>query len=173
VECYSRAIKTEKIEPDLKLLLHSNRAQAYINLKRYKEAETDCTVALQIDPNHAKSLHRRGVARYYLRDLREAKKDLEKSLQLAQNPEIKGEIENAEKEIDKVRYEQIARMMERGKMGRKERVRVKVEEMNEDESLKILEAKRKELEAELSAKPKKGVEEFLSDDEENELNQLS
>ncbi len=162
---------------DLKLVLYSNRAQCYINLKRYKEAETDCTMALGMVPDHAKSLHRRGVARYYLKDLREARKDLERALELSIDAEkavIEGEIAGVQKETEKVRAEQVARMTERGRMGSRPRVQVKVEDINIDESLRALEAKRKELEQELSAKPKKGVEEFLSDDEEeNEMNKLS
>ncbi len=156
-------------------MLYSNRAQAYINVKRYKEAETDCTMALEIDANHTKSWHRRGVARYYLKSLRAAKKDLEKALSLAPaQADIKTEIENVKKEMEKVKNEQIVRMVERGKLGRKERIAVKVEDINEDETLKALEEKRKQLEDELKKKPKKGVEEFMSDDEEeNELNQLS
>jgi len=133
-------------------------------------------MALEIDPNHAKSLHRRGYAKYYLKDLREARKDLEKSLKLVPDqPDIKIEIENVNKEIEKVRVEKIRMMAESGKLGKKERIQIKVEEFNEDEGLKALEEKRKELEKELKNKPKKGVEEFLSDDEkdDNELNQLS
>ena len=159
---------------DMKVILYSNRAQSYINIKRYKEAETDCLLALEIDCNHAKSLHRCGVARYYLKDFRESKKALERALTLTPNQtDILTEIAQVKQEIEKVRKLEIEKMIERGKLGRKERVIVKVEDINEDEGLRALEQKRKELENELKNKPKKGVEAFLSDDEDNELDQLS
>ena len=158
----------------MKITLYSNRAQAYINIKRYKEAETDCLLALELDAKHAKSLHRCGVAKYYLKDLREAKKYLERALELVSDKmSASNEIERVKKEMEKVKNEQIQIMIERGRIGRKDRVTVKVEEINEDEGLKALEQKRRELERELQSKPKKGIEEFLSDDEDNDLNELS
>eukprot|EP00831_Metopus_contortus_P021217 TRINITY_DN19447_c0_g1_i2.p2 TRINITY_DN19447_c0_g1~~TRINITY_DN19447_c0_g1_i2.p2 ORF type:complete len:153 (-),score=40.34 TRINITY_DN19447_c0_g1_i2:166-624(-) len=149
------------------------RDRAYIYLKRYQEAEADASLALDLDPAHPKSLHRRGVARYYLKNLRAALNDLNRCLEISPSEGgVVAEIENIKKEIEKIRIEQINLMIEKGKYGAMSRVPVKVEEFNADESLLKFEEKRKQLEAELKQKPKKGLEDFLSDDE-NELDQLS
>jgi tetratricopeptide (TPR) repeat protein len=41
----------------------SNRAAAFLKLKEYSKAESDCSSALAIDPGHIKSLTRRAAAR--------------------------------------------------------------------------------------------------------------
>lgn len=46
-----------------------------MKLRRYAEAESDAEAALALDPEHVKSLQRRGTARYYLGKLRLAAKD--------------------------------------------------------------------------------------------------
>jgi RNA polymerase II-associated protein 3 len=66
----------------------SNRAQSYLKLKRYQEAESDAHEALTLDPEHIKSLQRRGTARYYLGKLRGAGKDFEKAQQLQFSQQI-------------------------------------------------------------------------------------
>ena len=48
----------------MKLL--SNRAEALLKLERYLHAEEACTAALELDPKHVKSLHRRARARMAL-----------------------------------------------------------------------------------------------------------
>ena len=54
----------------------SNRAMAYIKLKEYLRAESDCTSALSIEPKHVKSLIRRATARNALGKHRAALQDL-------------------------------------------------------------------------------------------------
>ena len=54
----------------------SNRAMAYIKLKEYLRAESDCTSALSIEPQHVKSLIRRATARNALGKHRAALQDL-------------------------------------------------------------------------------------------------
>ena len=54
----------------------SNRAMAYLKLKEYNRAESDCTCALSICPTHSKSLLRRATARNALGKHRAALADL-------------------------------------------------------------------------------------------------
>ncbi|CAM9609582.1 unnamed protein product, partial [Discosporangium mesarthrocarpum] len=58
------------------VLAFSNRAMAYLKLKEYARAEADCTLALELDGSHVKSLHRRAVARNALGKHRAALSDL-------------------------------------------------------------------------------------------------
>lgn len=60
-------------DPEIKLVLYSNRAQCYLNLKQYVDAEKDALSALRIDHLHMKSLLRHGTALYYLKRFKEAK----------------------------------------------------------------------------------------------------
>jgi hypothetical protein len=46
----------------LRLVLHSNRAQALLKLARFDEAAAECDAALRLDGGHAKSLFRRARA---------------------------------------------------------------------------------------------------------------
>jgi hypothetical protein len=48
---------------------------AFIKLKKWSNAEADCTLALDIDPKHSKSYQRRCVARLSLGKLRAAMMD--------------------------------------------------------------------------------------------------
>ena len=71
IDSYTRCL--EVIEPndiELKKIVLSNRAQSYLNNKKYNEAENDANSALFFDQNHVKSLQRRGVARFYLGKLK-------------------------------------------------------------------------------------------------------
>lgn len=54
----------------------SNRAMAYLKLKEFLKAEADCTCALNINPEHVKSLSRRATARNALGKHRAAVADL-------------------------------------------------------------------------------------------------
>lgn len=44
------------------MILHSNRAEAFLKLDEYQAAREEATAALEIDPAHCKSLHRRAQA---------------------------------------------------------------------------------------------------------------
>lgn len=56
----------------------------YINYcnSRFKEAETDCTTALQLDPEYVKAYHRRGLALKELNQLKEAHENFKKASEL-------------------------------------------------------------------------------------------
>jgi tetratricopeptide (TPR) repeat protein len=60
----------------------SNRAMAYLKLKDFRRAETDCDCALEIEPKHIKSLVRRATARNSLGKHRAALADLNYSLEI-------------------------------------------------------------------------------------------
>ena len=49
---------------------------AYLKLKDWKNAESDSSIALKIDPFHVKSYQRRSLARYWLGKLRASLRDL-------------------------------------------------------------------------------------------------
>ncbi len=51
-------------------------AMAYLKLKDWKNAESDSSIALKIDPFHVKSYQRRSLARYWLGKLRASLRDL-------------------------------------------------------------------------------------------------
>lgn len=61
-------------DKDIKVILYSNRAQCYINLKDYLAAERDASSALVLDREHIKSMFRLGIAQYKLKRYKEAKK---------------------------------------------------------------------------------------------------
>jgi tetratricopeptide (TPR) repeat protein len=67
-------------DPEIKLVLYSNRSQCYLNLKQYVDAEKDALSALRIDHLHMKSLLRHGTALYYLKRYKEAKREFNNML---------------------------------------------------------------------------------------------
>ena len=78
---YSKALE---LVPGDHLVL-GNRAQAYIGIKCFYQAELDCDTALAIEPSYHKARYRRGVAREDQGKLVEAKEDYERIL--AEQPE--------------------------------------------------------------------------------------
>lgn len=60
----------------------SNRSQTFLKLHRYHEAESDATLAIELDTNHVKSLFRRAQARKELRKYAGACMDLETLLKV-------------------------------------------------------------------------------------------
>lgn len=58
--CVGRALSREQRAE--KVILHSNRAEAFLRLDEYQAAREEATAALEIDPAHCKSLHRRARA---------------------------------------------------------------------------------------------------------------
>ena len=73
---YSKALE---LVPGDHLVL-GNRAQAYIGIKCYYQAELDCDLALSIEPSYAKARYRRAVAREEQGKLEEAKEDYDELL---------------------------------------------------------------------------------------------
>merc|ERR1712232_817262 len=52
------------VPSDLQSILHSNRAFAYIKLKKWVEAEEDCSAALALNAKNTKAKYRRSMARF-------------------------------------------------------------------------------------------------------------
>ncbi|KAK7582459.1 hypothetical protein V9T40_013904 [Parthenolecanium corni] len=61
---------------------YCNRALCFLQVEKFKEAETDCTTALQLDPEYVKAYHRRGLALKELNQLKEALENFQKALDL-------------------------------------------------------------------------------------------
>lgn len=75
---YTRAIGYDSTE----FIFPLNRAACLLKLKRYTEAEKDCTKAIELSPNNHKAFFRRGVSRAKLGRLEAAKEDFEQVLEL-------------------------------------------------------------------------------------------
>ncbi|XP_006339935.1 RNA polymerase II-associated protein 3 isoform X3 [Solanum tuberosum] len=85
IDCYSRSIA---LSPTA--VSYANRAMAYLKIKRFQEAENDCTEALNLDDRYIKAYSRRSTSRKELGKLKESIEDAEFALRLEpQNPEIK------------------------------------------------------------------------------------
>ncbi|CAN6326579.1 unnamed protein product [Urochloa humidicola] len=85
IECYSRSIG---LSPTA--VAFANRAMAYLKLRRFKEAEDDCTEALNLDDRYIKAYSRRITARKELGKLKEAMDDAEFAISLEpNNPELR------------------------------------------------------------------------------------
>lgn len=99
IDCYSRSIA---LSPTA--VAYANRAMAYLKIKRFQEAENDCSEALNLDDRYIKAYSRRSTARKELGKLKESIEDAEFASRLEpQNQEIKkqyGEVKALyEKEI--------------------------------------------------------------------------
>src|SRR5690606_31731716 len=66
-----------------RVLLHANRAAAFLKMESFKEAAAEATLSLQIEPRHVKSLYRRGQANEYLKNYNEARRDYAAALALS------------------------------------------------------------------------------------------
>ncbi|XP_057539792.1 uncharacterized protein LOC130817860 isoform X2 [Amaranthus tricolor] len=85
IDCYSRSIA---LSPTA--VAYANRAMAYLKIKRYQEAEDDCTEALNLDDRYIKAYSRRATARKELKKLRDSLEDVEFALRLEpQNVDLK------------------------------------------------------------------------------------
>jgi len=67
---------------EMRKLVLSNRAQSFLKLKKYEQAERDSAAALQLDPAHLKSMQRHATALFYLRRFKQAQSELDKVLQI-------------------------------------------------------------------------------------------
>ncbi|GAB2211640.1 hypothetical protein Droror1_Dr00024964 [Drosera rotundifolia] len=85
IDSYSRSIA---LSPSS--VAYANRAMAYVKIKRFREAEDDCTEALNLDDRNIKAYSRRATARKELGKLRESLEDAEFALRLEpQNVDVK------------------------------------------------------------------------------------
>lgn len=68
---------------------------------RWKEAESDCTTALQLDSTYVKAYQRRAAAREKMNQLSEAHSDLKKVLELEpKNKETKAVLEKLQPRLE-------------------------------------------------------------------------
>ncbi|CAL8166209.1 unnamed protein product [Prunus armeniaca] len=97
IDCYSRSIA---LSPSA--VAYANRAMAYIKIKSFREAEDDCTEALNLDDRYIKAYSRRATARKELGKLKESIEDAEFALRLEpQNQEIKKQYTEAKSLYEK------------------------------------------------------------------------
>ncbi|XP_038980457.1 RNA polymerase II-associated protein 3-like isoform X3 [Phoenix dactylifera] len=80
IECYSRSIALSPTS-----VAYANRAMAYLKLKRFEEAENDCTEALNLDDRYVKAYSRRATARKELGKLKASMEDSEFAMRLEPN----------------------------------------------------------------------------------------
>ncbi|XP_017701552.1 RNA polymerase II-associated protein 3 isoform X2 [Phoenix dactylifera] len=80
IECYSRSIALSPMS-----VAFANRAVAYLKLKRFEEAESDCTEALNLDDRYVKAYSRRATARKELGKLKASLEDSEFGMRLEPN----------------------------------------------------------------------------------------
>ena len=172
----------------MNLILLSNRAQSYLKLRNYKLAQNDATQALSINDSHLKSLHRRATAFYYLKQYREAKDDILKTILILtanlqkffeeENEEsaqqvhvelnkMEKELDNINNEIGKIKDECIEKMKYGGRFHTKQTKRILIEDINVDKKVHEMQQQKKQLVMK-STHVKKGLEAFLSDDEEED-----
>lgn len=97
IDCYSRSIA---LSPTA--VAYANRAMAYIKIKRFQDAENDCTEALNLDDRYIKAYSRRSTARKELRKLKESIDDAEFAMRLEpQNQEIKKQYAECKSMLEK------------------------------------------------------------------------
>ncbi|XP_027934386.1 RNA polymerase II-associated protein 3 isoform X1 [Vigna unguiculata] len=96
-DCYSRSIA---LSPTA--VAYANRAMANIKLRRFQEAEDDCTEALDLDDRYIKAYSRRATARKELGKIKESMEDAEFALRLEpNNQEIKKQYADAKSLYEK------------------------------------------------------------------------
>ncbi|XP_024191296.1 RNA polymerase II-associated protein 3 isoform X1 [Rosa chinensis] len=97
IDCYSRSIA---LSPTA--VAFANRAMSYIKIKRFQEAENDCTEALNLDDRYIKAYSRRATARKELGKLKASIEDAEFALRLEpHNQEIKKQYAEAKSLYEK------------------------------------------------------------------------
>ncbi|KAL6611515.1 hypothetical protein U3516DRAFT_551332 [Neocallimastix sp. 'constans'] len=89
IQYYTRSKELDPTNPVFPL----NRAMAYLKLKKYSEAENDCTDCLALSPKNVKALYRRGLAKVGLKKYLDAKTDFEAAIVLEpSNKQAKDEL---------------------------------------------------------------------------------
>lgn len=127
-------------DPEIKVVLYSNRSQCHLNLKNYVDAEKDALSALRIDHLHMKSLFRHGTALYYLKRYKEAKREFNNMLKI--EPSNKNGLEylrHTDQKLSKIKteaYEKLYYGEIVGDTTSKSVSVIRVEEINLDPKLK-------------------------------------
>ncbi|KAK7269432.1 hypothetical protein RIF29_22158 [Crotalaria pallida] len=115
VDCYSRSIA---LTPTA--VAYANRAMAYIKLRRFQEAEDDCTEALNLDDRYIKAYSRRATSRKELGKIKESMEDAEFALRLEpNNQEIKKQYADAKSLYEKEIIEKASGALRRTVQGSK------------------------------------------------------
>ncbi|XP_028097548.1 RNA polymerase II-associated protein 3-like isoform X10 [Camellia sinensis] len=97
IDCYSRGIA---LSPTA--VAYANRGMAYLKIRRFQEAEDDCTEALNLDDRYIKAYSRRSTARKELGKLKESMEDAEFAMRLEPlNQEIKKQYAEAKSLYEK------------------------------------------------------------------------
>ncbi|KAL6964652.1 hypothetical protein U1Q18_035708 [Sarracenia purpurea var. burkii] len=97
IDCYSRSIG---LSPTA--VAYANRAMANLKIRRFQEAEDDCTEALNLDDRYIKAYSRRSTARKELGKLKESIEDADFALRLEpNNQEIKKQYAEAKSLFEK------------------------------------------------------------------------
>ncbi|GAV29794.1 hypothetical protein PMKS-003298 [Pichia membranifaciens] len=95
-------------------ILYSNRAQAQLKLENYGLAISDCTISLDHDGLFVKSLYRRAVANYAIRELQTALHDCKQARTAAPNDnKIKVLTNEISQELKRIRFEQAIDVVEK------------------------------------------------------------
>lgn len=88
-------------------ILYSNRAQTQLKLENYGLAINDCTISIEHDGKFVKSLYRRAVANYAIRELNVALRDCKEAKTLAPNDlKIKMLATEISREIKRIKFEE-------------------------------------------------------------------
>eukprot|EP01091_Cochliopodium_minus_P012517 TRINITY_DN3808_c0_g1_i2.p1 TRINITY_DN3808_c0_g1~~TRINITY_DN3808_c0_g1_i2.p1 ORF type:complete len:799 (+),score=256.44 TRINITY_DN3808_c0_g1_i2:103-2499(+) len=94
IEKYSEAIKLHENS-----IYFSNRGEAYIRLKKFKDALDDTNTAVKLDPKNHKALFRKGVSLFNLKDFKASRSSF---VELSKFQNLgKTDLENAKKWIQK------------------------------------------------------------------------
>ncbi|KAK6911654.1 RNA-polymerase II-associated protein 3-like, C-terminal domain [Dillenia turbinata] len=121
IDCYSRSIA---LSPTA--VTYANRAMAYLKIK--KEAEEDCTEALNLDDRYIKAYSRRATARKELGKLKAAIEDSEFALRLEpHNQEIKKQHAEVKSLYEKEVIQKASEAKVTSKKGLQEVVKPKIE----------------------------------------------
>ncbi|CAL5402045.1 unnamed protein product [Camellia sinensis] len=100
IDCYSRSIA---LSPTA--VAYANRGMAYLKIRRFQEAEDDCTEALNLDDRYIKAYSRRSTARKELGKLKESMEDAEFAMRLEPlNQEIKKQYAEAKSLYEKFAF---------------------------------------------------------------------
>ncbi|XP_042390831.1 tetratricopeptide repeat protein 1-like [Zingiber officinale] len=104
---------------DVCSMSHGNRAACFMKLNRYKDAVTECTKALELDPSYVKALVRRSEAHEKLENYEEAIADLKKVCELdPTNNQARNSIRRLEpiaaEKREKMKEEMIGKLKEMG-----------------------------------------------------------
>ncbi|CAK9236093.1 unnamed protein product [Sphagnum jensenii] len=97
IDCYSRSIA---LQPTA--VAFANRAMALLKIRRYVDAEVDCTEAIELDDHYTKAYSRRGTARKELKKYLASVEDFEFALRLEpENKELRKQYTEAKETYEK------------------------------------------------------------------------